>query len=272
MNNITLGKYIPLDSPIHRLDPRAKIVAMFALMICIFIPTGFYGYAVIGALLVICCIAAKLKVSYVLRSFKPMLVMMLFLSVVNAFFIKTGEPSFTIKSFTLYSGAITQTLYIVIRLMLMIVITTLLTATTKPLDMTLGIEDLLSPLQKLHFPTHDVAMMISLALRFIPQLLEEAERIIKAQASRGVDMENGSLKEKIRAILSLIVPLFVSCFQKADDLADAMEARGYVVGAKRVRYKQLKFRFGDVMTIVLVNVLLAGFITAAIWMGKNNAL
>ncbi len=272
MNNITLGKYIPLDSPIHRMDPRAKIIAMFALMICIFIPTGFYGYAVIGALLVVCCLLAKLKVSYVLRSFKPMLFMMLFLSVINAFFIKTGEPIFTIKIFTLYSGAITQTLYIVIRLMLMIVITTLLTATTKPLDMTLGIEDLLSPLQKLHFPTHDVAMMISLALRFIPQLLEEAERIIKAQASRGVDMENGSLKEKIRAILALIVPLFVSCFQKADDLADAMEARGYVVGARRVRYKQLKFRFGDVMTIVLVNVLMAGFIAAAIWMGKNNAL
>ena len=272
MNNITLGKYIPLDSPIHRMDPRAKIIAMFVLMICIFIPTGFYGYGVIALILAICCLMAKLELTYILRSFKPMLFMMIFLSVVNAFFIKTGDPLFTFKGFTLYSGAITQTLYIVLRLMLMIIITTLLTATTKPLDMTLGIEDLLSPLQKLHFPTHDVAMMISLALRFIPQLLEEADRIMKAQASRGVDMENGSIREKIRAILSLIVPLFVSCFQKADDLADAMEARGYVVGAKRVRYKQLKLRFGDVMTIILVNVLMAGFIAASIWMGKNNAL
>jgi len=271
MNNITLGKYIPLDSPIHRLDPRTKIIAMFVLLVCIFIPTGFYGYGVIALVLAICCLTAKLSISYIWRSFKPMLFMMVFLMIINAFFIKTGTPLFTIKSFTLYSGALIQTLYIVIRLMLMIVITTLLTATTKPLDMTLGIEDLLAPLQKLHFPTHDVAMMISLALRFIPQLLEEADRIIKAQASRGVDMENGSLKEKVKAILALIVPLFVSCFQKADDLADAMEARGYVVGAKRVRYKQLKFTGADVFVIVLVNVLLLGFIAFAIW-GPSYAL
>ncbi|HQB32500.1 MAG TPA: energy-coupling factor transporter transmembrane component T, partial [Erysipelotrichaceae bacterium] len=137
---------------------------------------------------------------------------------------------------------------------------TMLTATTKPLDLTMGLEDLLSPLAKLNVPTHDIAMMISLALRFIPTLLEEAQRILKAQASRGVDMESGSFKEKIQAILSLIVPLFVSSFQKADDLADAMEARGYVVGAERVRYKQLKFTFSDFITLFSVTGILAALI------------
>ena len=265
MNNITLGKYLPLDSPIHRLDPRAKIIAMFVLMICIFIPTGFWGYGVISLVLLAVLYLSKLKFSYVLKAFKPMIFMMIFLLVINILVVRTGEPLVSMGKFTIYRDAITQTAYFVLRLLLMLGITTILSATTKPLDMTMGLEDLMAPLQKLKFPTHDIAMMISLALRFIPQLLEEAERIMKAQASRGVDMENGSLKEKLSAILSLIVPLFVSCFQKADDLADAMEARGYVVGAKRVRYRQLKMRGADIFVIIFVNVLLVGFIAAAIW-------
>jgi len=265
MNNITLGKYIPLNSPIHKLDPRTKIIAMMALLIAIFIPTGFVGYIIIGVILLITVLVAKLQLSFIWKSFKPMLLMLVFLSVINVFVIKTGTPLLTIKTFTIYSDALVQTGYIIVRLLLMIVITTLLTATTKPLDLTLGIEDLLAPLAKIKFPTHDVAMMISLALRFIPQLLEEAQRILKAQASRGVDMENGTFKEKIKAILALIIPLFVSCFQKADDLADAMEARGYVVGAERVRYKQLKFSGADIFVIIFVNVLLFGLIALAIW-------
>ncbi|MBQ1300709.1 MAG: energy-coupling factor transporter transmembrane protein EcfT, partial [Erysipelotrichaceae bacterium] len=132
--------------------------------------------------------------------------------------------------------------------------------TTKPMDMTLGSEELLMPLEKLKVPTHDIAMMISLALRFIPTLIDEADRILKAQASRGVDFENGKLGEKITAIVSLIVPMFVSCFQRADDLADAMEARGYVVGAKRVRYKTLKFHAGDYVVIIVSNLILVGMI------------
>ncbi|NLZ76065.1 MAG: energy-coupling factor transporter transmembrane protein EcfT [Erysipelotrichia bacterium] len=260
MNNITLGKYIPLNSFVHKLDPRTKIIAMMILLIAIFIPTGFVGYGIIGVFLLISLISSKLSFSFVWKSFKPSLFMLVFLLVINVFLIKTGDVWLTIGSFNLYSGAVIQTVYIVLRLLLMIIITTMLTATTKPLDLTMGLEDLLSPLAKLNVPTHDIAMMISLALRFIPTLLEEAQRILKAQASRGVDMESGSFKEKIQAILSLIVPLFVSSFQKADDLADAMEARGYVVGAKRVRYKQLKFTFFDFITLVSTSGLLVGLI------------
>ena len=256
MNNITLGKYIPLNSFVHKLDPRTKIIAMMILLIAIFIPAGFVGYGIIGIFLLISLISSKLSFSFVWKSFKPSLFMLVFLLIINMFLIKTGDVWLTIGSFNLYSGAVIQTVYIVLRLLLMIVITTMLTATTKPLDLTMGLEDLLSPLAKLNVPTHDIAMMISLALRFIPTLLEEAQRILKAQASRGVDMESGSFKEKIQAILSLIVPLFVSSFRKADDLADAMEARGYVVGAKRVRYKKLKFTFFDFITLVSVSGLL----------------
>lgn len=260
MNNITLGRFIPLNSFVHKLDPRTKIVAMMILLVAIFIPVGFIGYGIIGVFLLIALILSKLSFSFVWKSFKPSLFMLVFLLIINMFLIKTGDIWLTIGTFNLYSGAVIQTIYIVLRLLLMIVITTMLTATTKPLDLTMGLEDLLSPLAKLNVPTHDIAMMISLALRFIPTLLEEAQRILKAQASRGVDMESGSFKEKIQAILSLIVPLFVSSFQKADDLADAMEARGYVVGAERVRYKQLKFTFSDFITLFSVTGILTALI------------
>jgi energy-coupling factor transport system permease protein len=148
---------------------------------------------------------------------------------------------------------------------LMIMITTSLTATTKPLDLTLAIEDLLAPMKRFGVPAHEIAMMISIALRFIPTLIEETERIMKAQASRGVDLKEGKFKEKIMAILSLIVPLFVSSFQRAEDLADAMEARGYVPSAKRTRYKQLKRTLKDYVMITIVLLLLAGLILMAVY-------
>jgi len=260
MNNITLGQYIPLDSFFHKLDPRAKICAMIVLLIAIFIPAGWIGYAILTVVLVASTFLAKLNFNFIWKQLKPSLIMMVFLLVINVFTMKTGNVIIQIKNFTVYDDAIFQTLYIIIRLILMIMITTLVTTTTKPMDLTLAIEDLLAPLEKVKVPTHDIAMMISLALRFIPTLLSEANRILKAQASRGVDLENGSLKEKVQAIVSLIVPLFVSCFSRADELADAMEARGYVVGAKRVRYKQLKLHFRDFFLLAFVNVLLVGLI------------
>ena len=269
MNNVTLGKYLPLDSFVHKLDPRIKICIMVVLMVAVFLPCGFWGHAIVGGFLLIALVASKISVKYVYKSFKPIIFTMLFLLVINVLVIKTGDVLIDLGFISIYTDAIIQTLYIAIRLLLMIVVTTLLTATTKPLDLTLGIEDLLTPFEKLGMRTHDLAMMISLALRFIPSLLEEAQRILKAQASRGVDIENGNFKEKISAILSLIVPLFVSCFQRADDLADAMEARGYIVGGKRVRYKQLHLNWKDVITLCASLVLLVFLIVVG---PKLNAL
>lgn len=249
MNNIALGRYLPLNSVVHKMDPRSKILAMLLMMVAIFIPAGFYGYGLIFACLVIMVMLAKLDWQFIVKAMKPMLFMLVFLLVINILVIKTGIPLVTLGTFTIYSGALSQTLYIVIRLMLMVIITTLLTATTKPLDLTLGIETLLSPFKRIGLPAHEIAMMISIALRFIPTLIEETQRIIKAQTSRGVDLDEGSLKEKIMAILSLIVPLFVSAFQKAEDLANAMEARGYAPGAKRTRYKNLQWQLCDSVLI-----------------------
>lgn len=263
MGNFTLGRYLPLNSPIHRLDPRAKIMAMLLVLITIFFPAGWLGYAIIFVCASAVIFLAKLSISFIWKAMKPMLFMLVFLLIINALVLKTGTVLFTIGSFSLYSDAVSQTLYIAVRLLLMIMITTCLTATTKPLEMTLGIEDLLSPFQKIGLPSHEIAMLISIALRFIPDLIDETARIMKAQESRGVDMKEGKLMERVMAILSLIVPLFVSAFQRAEDLANAMEARGYAPGEPRTRYKQLKMTAKDWLLIVGCFVLMAVIIWIA---------
>ena len=263
MGNITLGRYIPLDSPVHKMDPRAKIMAMLLVLISIFFPAGWTGYAIIFVAVAGVIILSKLSFKFIWKAMKPMLFMLVFLLFINIFFTKTGDLWLEIGSFTIYSDAILNTLYIAVRLLLMIMITTALTATTKPLDMTLGIEDLLTPFKKIHVPAHEIAMLISIALRFIPDLIEETERIIKAQESRGVDLKEGKFSEKIMAILSLIVPLFVSAFQRAEDLANAMEARGYAPGEKRTRYKVLKMHMRDYILLLGAAAILAGMILLA---------
>ncbi len=260
MKNIALGRYLPYDSVIHRLDPRAKIMALLLVLIAIFFDAGFSGYLVLAVAVFVILKLAKISFGYILRSLKPMLWMMVFLLVINCFVMRSGEILFSIGPITIYVKAIVQTLYIVIRLVLIIALTTALTATTKPLDLTLGIESLMSPFKKIGFPAHEVAMMVSIALRFIPTLMEETERIMKAQSSRGVDFKEGTLKEKISAIVSLIVPLFISAFSRADELANAMEARGYQPDAKRTRYKQLSWHFGDTVLMAGAFLLLGSLI------------
>lgn len=256
MNNIALGRYLPLDSLMHKMDPRFKIMAMLIVMISIFIPSGFEAYGLIGLFVLTALFISKLHLSMIINSLKPMVFMLSFLTIINALVLRTGTVIFTLYSFTLYSDALSQTAYITVRLVLMIMTTTILTASTKPLDLTLGIEDLLKPFKRFGFPAHEIAMMISIALRFIPTLIEETNRIMKAQASRGVDLKEGSLKEKLMAILSLIVPLFVSSFQRAEELADAMEARAYVPSGVRTRYKVLKRTPKDIVLLVLCTSLL----------------
>ena len=257
MNNLVFGKYIPIDSLIHRLDPRAKLIGMFLMIAAIFVPKSWWGFLVIGILITVALVLAKIGIRMIVQSFKPMLLMMVFLLLINSLTIKTGEPLFVIGTFTIYQDAIYNTLFVIVRLLLMISITTLLTATTNPLDLTLGIEWLLKPLEAIHFPSHEVAMMVSIALRFIPTIIEETLRIMNAQRSRGVDFENGKISQKIAAILSLIVPLFSVAFERAYELADAMEARGYVPGAKRTRYHVLKFAFRDYLFIFICALTLA---------------
>ena len=171
MNNLVFGKYIPIDSLMHKLDPRAKLIGLFLMIAAVFVPRSWIVFGVIAIFIAIGLILAKIGIKMIVQSFKPMLMMMIFLLVINSLSIKTGEVLFTIGSLNIYSDAIFNTLFVIVRLLLMISITTLLTATTKPLDLTMGIEWMLKPLEILHFPTHEVAMMVSIALRFIPTII-----------------------------------------------------------------------------------------------------
>lgn len=263
MNNIALGQYIPLDSKIHKIDPRIKIIIMMVLMITVFLVPNFYGYGLMFIVLSFIILLSKLTFGFIIKSMKPVLFMMIVLFILNIFLIQSGNLLFEFFFIKIYDDALFQTLFIVFRLMLMIMVTTLLTATTAPLDLTLGIEDLLKPLKKFKVPAHEIAMMISIALRFIPTLIEDTQRIMNAQASRGVDLQEGKLKEKISGIISMIVPLFISSYHRAEDLADAMEARGYFPGKERTRYKQLEVHLSDwfmlaYSILILVAVRLTG--------------
>lgn len=257
MNNITLGRYIPYDTIIHKLDPRTKIIAMILLLVCVFLPIGYIGFAALLLLVFILLKLAKVKISSIYKSLKPMWFMMIFILVINMFLIQEGDVLFVLFNRPFYTKAFTQTLMIIIRLVLMISVTTVLTATTKPLDLTYGLEFFMTPLKVIKFPAHEIAMTISIALRFIPTILEETQKIIKAQASRGVDLQEGKLKEKISAIISLIIPLFISAFQRSEELANAMEARGYNPSGKRTRYRTLKFSSKDVFSL-LISILILG--------------
>ncbi|WP_294579964.1 energy-coupling factor transporter transmembrane protein EcfT [uncultured Thomasclavelia sp.] len=254
MDSMTFGKYIPVNSLIHRLDPRLKIGALLIFLIAVFFDAGFIGYGILALFVLLVASLSNIAIKHILKAIKPMVFMMLFLMVFNIFLVNTGEVVLTIGSFNIYSGALIQSAYIFIRLILIITLTTILTSSTKPLDLTLGIESMLTPFKRFGFPAHELAMMISIALRFIPDLLDEAKRIMKAQASRGVDFNEGTMTEKIKAIVSLIIPLFISAFQRAEDLANAMESRNYNPEAKRTRYKSLKWQMQDTVSFLLTIV------------------
>lgn len=256
MKNITLGRYIPYDTIIHKLDPRTKLLGLLGLLICVFLDVNYLGYIFLAIVIIFLLKMSKIKILSIFKSLKPMWFMMLFLLFFNIILIRTGDVAFTILGYGIYTKALLQTLQIVVRLALMISITTILTATTKPLDLTYGIEYFMSPLKVVKFPAHEIAMTISIALRFIPTLLEETDKIIKAQASRGVDLQQGKLKEKVNAIISLIIPLFISSFQRSEELANAMEARGYNPSGKRTRYRIMKFTWNDFWAIVILTIII----------------
>lgn len=268
MKNLALGRYIPHNTLIHRLDPRIKLITMIILIVCVFLPIGFIGYGFLGLFCLLMLKNVKIKMITIFRLLKHLWFMFAFLFIFNILTYKTGTLLFEYNWFQLYSGGIYQTLYIVIRLAIMLAITTILTTSTKPLDLTYGLEALLSPLKVVKFPAHEIAMIISIALRFIPTLLEETDRIMKAQASRGSILSEGKLKEKVSSIISLVIPLFFSAFQRSDELADAMEARGYNPSAKRTRYRILKLEQRDLWSTLVVFLVLG----VCVFVSMNHTL
>jgi energy-coupling factor transport system permease protein len=267
MAAMTIGRYTPYPTFIHQRDPRLKLFAMVSLMISIFLRFGSVWtdltlYAIIFVFIAIMMHIAHLRFRQLFKQLKALWIMLVFLLIINILIPpSSGIPgSFEFLGIRIYYSSILQTFYIVFRLVLMIALTLILTATTRPLDLTYAIEWYLLPLKLIRFPTHEVAMTISIALRFIPTLLEETMRIMKAQASRGVDFVGGKLKEKMRAVVSLIVPLFISAFQRSEELANAMEARGYDPSATRTRYRQLRWHLGDGIVLLFMVIYLGGFI------------
>lgn len=269
MPAITIGRYTPYPSFIHKRDPRLKLFAMVALMMTIFLRFGSIWtdlalYATIFFLIAMLMRIAHLRFRQLFKQLKALWIMMVFLFFINLLIPPSGgiEGFFNLWGIRIYFSSLLQTFYIVFRLVLMIALTLILTATTRPLDLTYAIEWYLLPLKVVRFPTHEVAMTISIALRFIPTLLEETMRIMKAQASRGVDFVAGKFKEKMRAVIALIVPLFISAFQRSEELANAMEARGYDPSAKRTRYRLLTWSWQDTLSLLFMMMYLAAFLTA----------
>lgn len=269
---MVLGRYVPYPSFIHRLDPRIKLLGLIVFMTSLFmrfesIFSDFFMYAMTFVIIAIFMRIAHLSFRNLFKQLRALWIMIVFLLIINILIPYSGpvEGYVTLwEGFRVYYGSLAQTFYIVFRLVLMISLTLILTGTTRPLDLTYAIEWYLNPLKGIGFPTHEIAMTISIALRFIPTLLEETQRIMKAQSSRGVDFIHGKWSEKIRAIVSLIVPLFISAFQRSEELANAMEARGYNPTAKRTKYRELRFHMRDGFSFIFIQLFLGLFLYLSI--------
>ena len=242
--SVVIGQYIPLDSAMHRLDPRGKIFFVALGIVTLFLVQSWLSFALLGGFFVLLIFLAHLPFQYVFKSLRPLWVLLALTLCLHVFF--TPDDALVLFGFLRVSlGGLFKGLFIVARLVLLVVATTLLTLTTSPIELTDGIEGLLSPLKRWGFPAHELAMMMTIALRFIPTLLEEADRIMKAQMARGVDFESGGFMKRIRGLVPLLVPLFVSAFRRAEDLAVAMESRCYRGGIGRTRLRMLRFERRD---------------------------
>lgn len=245
IRDITLGQYYQGDSIVHKLDPRVKLIATIVYIISLFIYTNsVVAYGLAFLFLALSIWLSKVPVKFILKGLKAIVFLLLFTSVFNLFLTK-GEAVLTLWKLTITKEGIENAIFIAIRLMLLIVGSSVMTLTTTPNQLTDALEKLLKPLQKLHVPVHEIAMMMSIALRFIPILLEETDKIMKAQMARGADFESGNLLKKIKAMVPLLVPLFISAFRRANDLAMAMEARCYQGGDGRTKMKPLIYRKCD---------------------------
>ena len=253
---ITIGQYVPRDSPVHRLDPRTKIAAVTAFMIVIFVVRDFVGYGLLALFLLAIIALARIPIGFVLRGLRPIIFLLLLTVVLNVFFsgVDGGTVVFRVWRLTATREGIVRALFIACRLVLLVGVTSLLTFTTSPVELTDGIERLLRPFRRIGVPAHELAMMMTIALRFIPTLLEETEKIMKAQMARGAVFDRGGALRRARALIPVLVPLFVSAFRRADELALAMEARCYRGGEQRTRMKELRFAPRDAAALVITAV------------------
>ena len=266
LNNITMGQYYPVDSPVHRLDPRIKLILTIVFIVAIFLAKTFVGYALILAFVILISHLANVPFRMLLRGLKPLRLIVILTFLLNLFFT-TGSTvwvSFWIIRIT--REGFLQASFYALRLVFLVMGTSLLTLTTSPVSLSDAIEILLTPLKKIRFPAHELAMMMTIALRFIPTLLEETDKIMKAQMARGADFESGNLISRAKAMVPLLVPLFVSAFRRAGDLAMAMESRCYHGGEGRTRLRVLKLTKNDGIACAVMAGLLALIILEGIFL------
>ncbi|MDW7651522.1 MAG: energy-coupling factor transporter transmembrane component T [Bacillota bacterium] len=237
--SITIGQFMPGDSVLHRLDPRAKFIALLLIIVTVFIVRSFLGYLAIGAVLFTLLVMSGLPRRYFFRGLRPVFYIMIFTLIVHFFMTKGGEVWLRLGPLTVESEGVYMGFFMVLRIIFLVVSTSLLTLTTSPIALADGLEYLMKPLKKIGVPSHEIAMMMTIALRFIPTLMEESEKIMKAQMARGADFESGNVFRRAKSLVPLMVPLFVSSFRRADDLAIAMEARCYRGGEGRTRLREL---------------------------------
>jgi energy-coupling factor transport system permease protein len=265
IGNVTIGQYYPGNTVIHRLDPRLKILATFLFIVSLFIVNQFAAYALVIAYLGASIILSKVPVKFILKGLRPILMIIILTFVLNMI-LTPGEARFSIfGKLTVTKEGFRQASFMAIRLTLLITGTSLLTLTTPPIQLTDGIEKLLNPFRKIGVPAHELAMMMTIALRFIPTLMEETNKIMKAQMARGGDFESGNLIQRAKSLVPLLVPLFISAFRRADELAMAMEARCYRGGEGRTRLKVLRYQRRDLVTGVISLAYLALLIWSRTW-------
>lgn len=259
MRSITLGHYIPGNSLLHQLDPRVKLISLFILIAALFLIKTFYGLIFFAFFITAVFISSRLPRRYFFRGLKPIFYIVLFTLILHFFFTKGGEVYWRLGALTVEEAGVFLGTFMTLRIILLVITTLLVTLTTSPVAFADGIEYLLRPLRPLGVPGYEIAMMMTIALRFIPTLMEESDKILKAQMARGADFESGNIFRRARNMIPLLVPLFVSAFRRADDLAVAMEARCYRGGEKRTKMRELRTKPLD-----YVGILTAGGICLAI--------
>jgi energy-coupling factor transport system permease protein len=259
IKDITIGQYIPGESLLHRSDPRTKIILTFSFMFILFMISSYLAFLMCTLFTLLVIVTSDVPLKYTLKGLKPVMVIVIFTAIINIFTIG-GTPIFEYGFLRITREGIDIAVKMALRLSLLIMGASLLTLTTTPISLTDGIEKLMNPLKKIKVPAHEIAMMMTIALRFIPTLLDETDKIMKAQAARGADFDTGSLLNRAKSFIPVLVPLFISAFRRADELATAMEARCYRGSEGRTRMKQLKFERVDLMTSSVMVIFAVGLL------------
>ncbi|WP_342513659.1 energy-coupling factor transporter transmembrane protein EcfT [Sporosarcina sp. FSL K6-1522] len=255
LEKMIFGRYIPGTSFVHKLDPRSKLLFVFFFIIAVFLANNAVTYAVLLGATLFVIFSSRIRLYFIINGLKPIIFLIIFTLLMHIFFTKEGALLVDWGILKIYEEGLRQGIFISIRFLVLVLMTSILTLTTSPISITDGMEDLLGPFKRFKLPVHELALMMSISLRFIPTLMDETDKILKAQLARGSDISTGSIKQRIRAVVPLLVPLFVSAFKRAEDLAIAMEVRGYRGGEGRTRYRQLKWHWRDTVAMALFVVL-----------------